>query len=215
MQQLQKEVCECQNEMFSSPSSAGSAPSGTFTFFPGSSTTNRHRTVISTKILFHELQRWNLYESSLPKSVRLLAQNYNKSVDSPEILQSLPKILLIFLQKRLEYCLADRPRTQGPLWRYFLRNKEIIDMKLKNVAVAVVALALAAGMTACGGSASSTAASSTSEAVSSSVAASSEAASSEAASSEVETESASSEAASSEAAVSEAASSEAASTTAA
>lgn len=31
MQQLQKEVCECQNEMSSSPSSAGSAPSGTFT----------------------------------------------------------------------------------------------------------------------------------------------------------------------------------------
>ena len=28
---------------------------------------------------------------------RLLEQNYNKSVDSPEILQSLPKILLIFL----------------------------------------------------------------------------------------------------------------------
>ncbi len=27
-----KEVCECQNEMSSSPSSAGSAPSGTFTF---------------------------------------------------------------------------------------------------------------------------------------------------------------------------------------
>ena len=100
MQQLQKEVCECQNEMSSSPSSAGSAPSGTFTFFPGSSTTNRHRTVISTKILFHELQRWNLYESSLPKSVRLLAQNYNKSVDSPEILQSLPKILLIFFVKK-------------------------------------------------------------------------------------------------------------------
>lgn len=200
--------------MSSSPSSAGSAPRGTFTFFPGSSTTNRHRTVISTKILFHELQRWNLYESSLPKSVRLLAQNYNKSVDSPEILQSLPKILLIFLQKRLEYCLADRPRTQGPLWRYFLRNKEIIDMKLKNVAVAVVALALAAGMTACGGSAS-TAASSTSEAASASTAVS-EAASSEAASSEAaSSEAASSEAASSEAAVSEAASSEAASTTAA
>ena len=123
MQQLQKEVCECQNEMSPSPSSAGSAPSGTSTFFPGSSTTNRHRTVISTKILFHELQRWNLYESSLPKSVRLLAQNYNKSVDSPEILQSLPKILLIFLQKRLEYCLADRPRTQGPLWRYFFEKQ--------------------------------------------------------------------------------------------
>ena len=31
MQQLQKEACECQNEMSSSPSSAGSAPSGTST----------------------------------------------------------------------------------------------------------------------------------------------------------------------------------------
>ena len=79
------------------PVLCGFGPKMHLHFFSGSSTTNRHRTVISTKILFHELQRWNLYESSLPKSVRLLAQNYNKSVDSPEILQSLPKILLIFL----------------------------------------------------------------------------------------------------------------------
>ena len=41
-----------------------------------------------------------------------------------------------------------RPRTSRPICGdIFLRNKEIIDMKLKNVAVAVVALALAAGMT--------------------------------------------------------------------
>ena len=79
------------------PVLCGFGPKRHLHFFPGSSTTNRHRNAISTKILFHELQRWNLYESSLPKSVRLLEQNYNKSVDFPEILQSLPKNLLIFL----------------------------------------------------------------------------------------------------------------------